>query len=434
MVIRNGSADPDTLLGSPDDDTLRGQGGADQLSGFAGNDLLQGGTGNDLLLAGTGLDTLYGGAQEDVLAFEDLSGGQAFGGSGQDLLRLTLAAGPAMFLDFRDGAASQSGTVPGTLTFAGVEHLALTSLADGDTVFGSGGDDVMMFGGRGSQAHGRGGADLIGYIPNDAATLDGGEGNDTLQVDAGNNVLYFIVDRFDGSVDDGQLSVLTGFETFYATGGAAADIAAFAAGDDAFVGLFGEDTCFGNFGNDALFGGRGTDSLIGGGGEDVLIGGGGEDVLIGGGQNDALYGGDGDDRLIGGRGSDVMDGGAGCDRILLYLGDDTVTGGDGADKFIFNRDQSGHHLLTDFTSGQDRLLFDPSLLQFGPGSGPLDPSLFAVGAASGSQAQFVLQYNAETGLSRLIWDPNGDNPSGGVYGFARFTGEVTLTAEDILIL
>ena len=425
MVTKNGSPDPDSLLGSPDDDILRGQGGDDLLSGLAGDDLLQGGAGNDLLLAGTGLDSLYGGADADVLAFDDLSGGQAFGGSGQDLLRLTLAAGPALFLDFRDGAASQSGTVPGTLSFAGVEHLSLTSLADGDTVFGSGGDDVMIFGGRGSEAHGRGGDDLMAYIPNVAATLDGGEGNDTLQVDAGSNVLYFIVDGSDGSVDDGQLSVLTGFETFHATGGAQADIASFAAGDDVFMGLFGADTCFGGLGKDTLSGGRDTDSLIGGDADDVLIGGG---------QNDALYGGAGNDSLTGGRGADVIDGGAGRDRILLYLGDDTVTGGDGADKFVFNRNQSGSHLLTDFTHGQDLLLFDPSLLQFGPGSGPLDPSLFAVGAAVGSQAQFVLQYNAETGLSRLTWDPNGDNPAGGVYGIARFTGEVTLTAEDILIL
>ena len=407
MVIRNGSPDPDSLLGSPDDDILRGKGGDDTLIGLGGADLLQGGAGNDSLDAGPGLDSLYGGADNDRLHFTDLSGGQAFGGSGMDILDLTLGAGPAVLLDFRNGTASQTGINPGTIGFSGMESLVLTTFGDGDTVFGSAGNDTLIFGGRAAEAHGRGGDDLICYTPNVAAHLDGGDGNDTLQVVAGDNVLYFIVDSFDGSVDDGELSVLTGFETFHATGGRFADIAAFLDGNDSFNGLKGADTAIGGLGNDRLIGGAGNDSLTGGAGND---------------------------RLNGGPGQDMIFGGAGADRIVLYLGNDIASGGAGADTFIFNQDQTGLHTLTDFASGTDQLRFNPALLQFAPGSGSLDPALLSFGSAVGVQAQFVLTYDAGSDQSTLLWDPNGADLTDGAYALARFTGQVTLEASDIFIL
>lgn len=407
MVTKNGTPGPDPILGTEDDDILHGRGGDDTLTGLGGADLI------------------YGGADDDLLVFSGLSGGQAYGGTGLDTLDLTITTGPAVLLDFRDGSATQNTTIPSTLTFAGMDRLVLTSLTDADIIFGSGGNDEVTFGGRGGTVHTRGGDDVVAYIPNVAATLDGGAGNDTLQVNTGDNVLYFIVDTFDGTVDDGQLSLITGFETYNAIGGALADIASFDAGNDSFLGQDGDDTCFGGLGDDSLYGGQNNDSLMGGDGNDVLLGSG---------QNDALFGGAGTDRLNGGRGQDVMDGGAGRDRILLYLGNDTVTGGADADKFIFYRNQSGQHTITDFDSGRDQLQFNPNLLQFGPASGRLDPALLSFGAASGAQAQFVLTYDAGTDTSSLLWDPNGDNPAGGVYGIALFTGQITLTADDILIL
>ncbi len=425
MVTRIGSSDPDTLTGSTDDDSLRGKAGDDVLWGLAGHDILEGDSGNDVLHAGPGLDSLYGGSDDDRLEFQDLSGGQAFGGTGLDTLVLTLSTGPSLYLDFRDGTATQSGTVPGTLAFSGVERLVLTSAGDGDTVFGSGGNDVVIFGGRGAEAHGRGGDDLVSYIPSLAAILDGGDGNDTLQVDAGSNVLYFIVDTFAGSVDDGQLSQINGFETYHVTGGSLDDISSFDIGNDTFFGRDGDDTSFGGLGDDSLSGGRQNDSLVGAEGNDWLFGSG---------QDDILDGGDGDDRLLGGRGQDVIDGGAGRDRIMLYLGNDTVTGGADADRFIFNRNESSVHTLTDFTSGSDRLLIDDRLLQFGPGPGDLDPSRLSYGSASGPQAQFVLVYDAGSDRSSLLWDPNGNMPAGGNYILARFEGQVVLTAFDITIL
>ncbi len=425
MVVKNGSPDPDTLIGSSDDDILRGRGGDDQLFGGAGNDLLYGGTGNDEIYAGGGADQVYGGADDDVLVFSDLTGGTAYGGGGLDTLRVILEAGPSMFLDFQDGMATQTGTVPGNLTFSGMERLVLTSLADGDTVFGSSGDDEITFSGRGGEIHARGGNDAVYYIPHVAATLDGGLGEDTLTVNAYDNVLYFIVDRFANTVDDGQLSQISGFETYRAYGGIQNDIASFDSGDDLFRGQDGNDTAFGASGDDSLWGERGADSLIGGTGGDQLFGGT---------QNDTLLGGHGADTLKGGRGSDEIFGGSGHDRILLNLGNDTVTGGDGNDRFVFNRNQTGLHTFTDFTTGADHLVINDILLQFGPSPGNLDPTLFSVGAAVGAEAQFVLTYDATTDVSTLHWDPNGEDPAGGTYAMARFTGQVDLTASDILII
>ena len=153
MVTRIGTQDPDTLIGSTDADSLDGRGG------------------DDLLQPLSGLDTAYGGTGNDVIAFVDLSGGQAFGGSGLDTLDITLAAGPSLFLDFRDGQANQSGTVPGPLTFSGMDRLVLSSQGDGDTVIGSNGGDVILFGGRGGQINARGGDDLVavGRALNDEA-------------------------------------------------------------------------------------------------------------------------------------------------------------------------------------------------------------------------------------------------------------------------
>ena len=193
----------------------------------------------------------------------------------------------------------------------------------------------------------------------------------------------------------------------HATGGNFADIAAFLDGNDSFKGLMGADTAFGGLGNDSLTGGVGNDSLVGGAGND---------------------------RLAGGPGQDMIFGGDGADRIVLYLGNDTVSGGTGADKFIFNFNQTGLHTVTDFESGTDQLRVNAALLQFGPGSGSLDPTLLSFGSASGPQAQFVLIYDAITDQSTLLWDPNGADPAGGTYALAHFTGQITLQANDIFIL
>ncbi|MCG9104832.1 type I secretion C-terminal target domain-containing protein [Laribacter hongkongensis] len=85
-------------------------------------------------------------------------------------------------------------------------------------------------------------------------------------------------------------------------------------------------------GNDRLYGGEGNDVLMGMGGDDHLSGGAGNDVLFGGAGNDTLLGGHGNDVLLGGSGNDTLTGGAGNDILI---------GGSGVDTFVWNLADAG---------------------------------------------------------------------------------------------
>ncbi|MCG9125495.1 type I secretion C-terminal target domain-containing protein, partial [Laribacter hongkongensis] len=85
-------------------------------------------------------------------------------------------------------------------------------------------------------------------------------------------------------------------------------------------------------GNDRLYGGEGNDVLMGMGGDDHLSGGAGNDVLFGGAGNDTLLGGHGNDVLLGGSGNDTLAGGAGNDILI---------GGSGVDTFVWNLADAG---------------------------------------------------------------------------------------------
>ena len=85
------------------------------------------------------------------------------------------------------------------------------------------------------------------------------------------------------------------------------------------------------------------------------------DHLRGGDGNDSLSGLDGNDLLAGGKGADTLDGGAGNDTLDGGHGADVLTGGAGND--VFEIDGPAKALtdldrITDFTHGQDRIVFD----------------------------------------------------------------------------
>jgi Ca2+-binding RTX toxin-like protein len=162
-----------------------------------------------------------------------------------------------------------------------------------------------------------------------AATLHGGNGNDTLR------------------------------------GGQNADTLNGDAGADTLIGNGGNDTLDGGADNDYLDGGSGDDTLLGNTGNDLLIGGPGADHLDGGPGNDAasyvtstagitldlenpaastgdaagdtftsierFFGSPYDDTMLGTEGSDYLAGGAGNDTIRGRGGDDLLIGGPGAD-------------------------------------------------------------------------------------------------------
>lgn len=112
------------------------------------------------------------------------------------------------------------------------------------------------------------------------------------------------------------------------------------AGDDFLNGGNGADTLNGLAGNDTLVGGTGADTINGGNGNDLLLG---DDLNIGAGGDDILNGGAGNDTLDGGKGADILTGGA---------GNDLLTGGKGADTFVFAAGE-GTDTISDFKLGTD---------------------------------------------------------------------------------
>ncbi|MGF1454420.1 MAG: tandem-95 repeat protein [Alphaproteobacteria bacterium] len=129
----------------------------------------------------------------------------------------------------------------------------------------------------------------------------------------------------DGSVNDGNDSLVGGYADDMLSGGT---------GDDTIDGGVGRDSISGGPGADSLSGGRGSDTLEGGEGNDILDGGILDDTVLGGGGDDVLAGGAGygDDSLDGGEGNDSLDGGDGNDTLVGVAGDDTLDGRGGDDR------------------------------------------------------------------------------------------------------
>ena len=101
-----GSSGADTVIGGTGADTVAAGAGNDSISGGSGTDSLSGEAGDDTLDGGANDDTLVGGADNDLLIF-GTGGGQATGGTGDDVFRFTSATGSSMAIqDFSTGGGN----------------------------------------------------------------------------------------------------------------------------------------------------------------------------------------------------------------------------------------------------------------------------------------------------------------------------------------
>lgn len=448
MAVKIGTPDPELLEGTSVGDSLTGLGGDDTLYGFDGDDSLYAGTGNDLIVTGNGADlvyggdgndtmhggwggtdTLYGGAGNDVIQLmEVVSAGLsvAYGGTGDDFFSCTAigngtvyggagidALGLFWLTDLTPADISISGpsiharTLGGLeATFTSVERLIVLVGDRDDTIRGGAYDDSVTVGGGANEVSMMGGNDTLVYTPVEANTLYGGAGDDLLRVMQADVSIYFIVDGLDGSVDDGQLSVIRGFERYEIIGSNHNDVASTWNGDDILYGWAGSDT---------------------------LAGAGGDDMIQGGRDGDLLFGGAGDDTIAPGHGADTVEGGDGNDRLFSSSDGATISGGLGRDQFVFLNNELGRTLITDFESGVDHLLIG-TLYATGYGvPGRLPDDRLSVGTAVGPQGQFVLVYDGVADETMLVWDRNGSDPAGGVDAVAFFSGNVSLLASDIIL-
>ena len=283
-----------------------------------------------------------------------------------------------------------------------------------DIFYGYGGDDYFSVR-RMDQAFGGDGNDIFSLTADSGdltgSFVDGGAGNDTLEVGFGWTVDLsnsFADSPFSGSLDRYVVENVENVEVYawrgyfsHVTGDSGNN---FLSVDDGFNdgsvgvhfdGLGGHDTLSGSKGSDTLNGGEGNDTLIGGEGSDTLDGGAGNDTvsyadatagvlvdlaaatnnigdaasdtfssienltgtshtdhLSGDGFANILTGNAGVDTLFGMDGDDILFGGLDDDVLAGGKGDDTVTGGQGVDTFVVTSDM-GHDVFMDFVPGID---------------------------------------------------------------------------------
>lgn len=446
-----GLAGDDLIFGHDGDDTITAGAGDDEVYGDLGNDTVYGGNGRDTLFGDQGEDRLYGGADDDVLQLngdENPFGSRGWGGTGDDLFLADdtsevwayggdgTDAVVLFWLDPVDTVPDAGarvdfgGAIPIAVSntgniahFTSIERLVIFAGTGADTITGGALDDYIDVDAGQNVVDAGDGDDAVIYQNGVANILAGGLGEDTLAVYSGASSLYFIVDLFDGDVDDGSLSTISGFEHYVAYGGDLNDIIGLGAGDDTAYGERGNDTIFGEAGDDSLYGDHGDDQIGGGDDADKLYGGQGADTLTG----DA-----GADVLIGKQGQDSLDGGLDNDRLIGGVGTDTLTGGEGADTFIFGANEDGFDLITDFVSGVDRIRYFAANLPSAPAVGPVDPLIFSYDTLNGTAPQFILRYHADVDETWLHWD--NDGPPAGDYSLIRFAGDVNVVAADILLI
>ncbi|MEB3341643.1 CHRD domain-containing protein [Okeania sp.] len=205
---------------------------------------------------------------------------------------------------------------------------------------------------------------------------------------------------------------------------------------------FGNDIVRGFDGNDRLNGLAGNDRVIGDDGNDTLIGARGNDTLFGQNGNDVLQGRPGADILLGGSGNDTLSGGQGRDRLNGGPGDDVLTGGASRDKFIFNTNEEfdsealGTDTITDFNSGQDRILLDLDTfteLDSSAGIGLVEDD-FAIVSSEGDAATSAAEIVYDSASGTLYYNANGTDGGFGIGGeFAILDGSPDLVANDFQV-
>lgn len=389
--VENGevhSAAGRTLTGNGLANKLTGGDGGDTLLGAAGNDRLKGRLGDDVLDGGAGADKMYGGAGFNIFYIDD-AGDIAFGdGEIRASISWTLTDQRDLLLLGKTALDGVGNTRDNHLVGNKAANV-LSGLDGNDRLEGGAGEDKLDGGSGNDLLFGGDGADaLIGG--NGADTLSGGLGADKLDGGAGDDVYWVdaAADVVTEAAGAGRDKILTFIDLIM---GANIEIA-LAAPDPSGLAISG----------------NALDNLIGG--------------------NDAgnrIDGGDGNDRLYGFTGEDNLRGGSGADLLVGGAGNDVLTGGAGADTFVFKFGDDANDSITDFVSGQDRLIVVNTYL-----SGVLLSGGFRLGTAA-KDADDLAIYDKSTG--RLYADLDGNGPGEKVL-VASFTAGTELKANDIQLL
>lgn len=308
----------DLIYGFEGNDTIEGGKGRDTLWGDAGDDVLKGGAGHDLLYGGGGVNELWGGSGNDtIIAVYDAQFAALQGGTGIDSLAFitsdTVAAPSVItvtalnngFVVSLDGRLVQANSFE-QLYVESATALGFTGASEADEVVSTAGHSRILTGAGDDKVFLTRSVSAKGL----ADTLDGGAGNDLLQLDTTKldswmNVSFDATGKGKIAMAFGVNSSFVGFERVEFIGGAKVDKILFTG---QAVQLYVEEVE-----------GVATD-------HDVIEGGTLNDFLYGGSGRDTIRGGDGDDMIVGGSGADVLTGGLGADTFAFKLGSESAVG------------------------------------------------------------------------------------------------------------
>lgn len=362
------------VFGGDGNDMLLGAAGADALNGENGDDLIAGGGGADMLSGGAGKDVFVYAAASDSLAgaFDTISGFE----TGVDRIDLSALGAASVTLHAAGGYTLLSAvTAAGTLTVHVTGTIALSDLVTSPA----------------AQLSGTSGADLL-HATATGSVLIGGDGDDLLVGGRGN-------DRLDGGAGSDILAGGAG-DDVYVVGGSADPIWELAGEGRDRIELDGEGDLYPMSANVedltllAPAGVHGNDlgnAILGSSGDDSIWGENGNDVIDGGAGNDRINGGGGLDRLTGGAGNDIFS---------FYLTTDSPLDAYRSDGVKFLAD-----VITDFTSGQDRIgLSDIDAIAGTPDN---DAFTFIGNAAFGHHAG-ELRIESRDGYVHIYADVDGD--------------------------
>ncbi len=233
FAVIDGTSNDDTLIGTAGDDTINGFGGNDSINGLGGNDTLSGGLGDDIINGGDGADFINTGVDSNNHAGNDIiTGGNGDdhiyvseeadsvdGGNDIDTLYLRSVFTDINFTHVTGGVSTFTGGLQVTNienynleldgsgtdiiylgsgddvvnAFLGADEIhggagsdAILALGSNSAVYGDAGDDYLTISGvSGSVAFGGAGNDELSFDGSGAAfsaTLDGGDGDDTIFV------------------------------------------------------------------------------------------------------------------------------------------------------------------------------------------------------------------------------------------------------------
>ena len=457
--LYSGAGD-DTLYGGPNgNDFLFGGEGNDKLFGEAGNDTLNGGLGIDTLNGGTGNDTYiidgtFGSSTDYVFVTDSVTEAAS---SGVDTVQLTTQ------LDFSDDDFFNQGgyvldsnvenlTLKGEVSDSNVNFITVAGNSLDNIIFGGAVDNIVialgdifagLSGGEGNdKLYGEAGDDYLeGDLGSD--TLIGGTGSDYLDGGLGTNTLlggpdndiYFVNSTEETVVEYFNQGVDTIFSSFNYTLGDGSNLENVQLAGSAIRGIGNSlnNTISGNENNNELYGGEGNDYLVGYDTFGNLLSDvspdytdASNDLLDGGAGNDNLEGGEGNDSLYGGLGNDTLVGGA-----VAYFGGLETNIDTGTDNFGFSRLGEGIDTITDYSVADDTITVSAS--GFGGGltaSAAITAAQFRIGRAAVDKSDRFI-YNQNTGA--LFFDSDGTGTSGQVQ-FATLSTGLALTNADISVV